>query len=148
MSYSFLLKAAANFVEWFKAAVAKGGAAAHRFAKKIEGAVVDPTSGCGDPLVPQQALHIIAEPFRALWCKPERLACTPWSWDVGSEGQLPPLTVEQLDAALLSKRTGSALGWDAVHPRMLLKLPVSTKQALLDLMHLWENQPCLSPEPA
>ena len=51
----------------------------------------------------------------------QRLDEEPWRWEVGSQS-LPPITLEQLDDAILAKSVGAALGWENVQARLLLKL--------------------------
>ena len=66
------------------------------------------------------------------------LGLPPCQWPVDL-GELPPrLTLLCIQKALLSFAAGTGLGWDAIHPRALLRLPDATLLALARLLFLAE----------
>ena len=50
----------------------------------------------------------------------------------------PPLVMEQFSRALLTFPVGTGLGWDALHPRALTRLPVGILEAVMQLLMLCE----------
>ncbi len=67
------------------------------------------------------------------WAVGQGLPKPQWPDDVGGVVMERP-TVHQLRAALRSFPTGTALAWDALHPRALLRLGDARLEELIDLM--------------
>ena len=50
----------------------------------------------------------------------------------------PPLVLEQFLQSLLTFPCGTGLGWDALHPRALTRLPMGIPHAVLKLLSMCE----------
>ncbi|CAK0873828.1 unnamed protein product [Prorocentrum cordatum] len=125
---------------WAQTAVEKGGRLAHRFSK----ATAPPTvrdAGSGRRLVGMAAIGELTSVWQKLWLQEGfALGAGASSWDVG-EWRLPPISLEQLQAACKRYSPSVGLGCDSLHPRQILLLPVALQQRILDILSAYDDAP-------
>ena len=54
--------------------------------------------------------------------------------------QMEPITVDELDKAASSFPDAAGLGWDAIHPKALLRLPHGLKKRFVDILNCAEKE--------
>ena len=89
------------------------------------------------PLNAQQTADREAGTWAVEWGAGLDLPDVVWPADLGEPP--PPLMLSALRQALASFPAGTGLGWDALHPRALLRLPDSLLSAMVRLLLLCEK---------
>ena len=130
---------------WASDSVLKGGRAAHAFSRK---SLSDrscqfsiPVDEVDLPLNGDQAVQALIDQWLPLWYQERREGQEhPSKWDAKGD-TLPPLELDQLLHACRGYAEGAGLGWDAFHPRLVLLLPQSYQERILDILHGFEEAP-------
>ncbi|CAK0852813.1 unnamed protein product [Prorocentrum cordatum] len=125
---------------WAQTAVEKGGRLAHRFSKATPPPTVRDADS-GRRLVGMAAIGELTSVWQKLWLQDGfALGAGASSWDVG-EWRLPPISLEQLQAACKRYSPSVGLGCDSLHPRQILLLPVALQQRILDILAAYDDAP-------
>ncbi|CAK0815915.1 unnamed protein product, partial [Prorocentrum cordatum] len=125
---------------WAQSAVEKGGRLAHRFSKATPPPTVRDAES-GRRLVGMAAIGELTNVWQKLWLQDGfALGTGASSWDVG-EWRLPPISLEQLQAACKRYSPSVGLGCDSLHPRQILLLPVALQQRILDILAAYDDAP-------
>ncbi len=98
--------------------------------------VLPPCGGCR-PLNAQEGFEDEANSGGAHWAEGQAVEPTVWPTDLGPP--LPRPSVEQFKSACRTFAEGTGLGWDALHPRALLRLLDEALAALMDILIKAEN---------
>ncbi|CAK0790894.1 unnamed protein product [Prorocentrum cordatum] len=125
---------------WAQTAVEKGGRLAHRFSKATPPPTVRDADS-GRRLVGMAAIGELTSVWQKLWLQ-DGLAqgAGASNWDVG-EWRLPPISLEQLQAACKRYSPSVGLGCDSLHPRQILLLPVALQRRILDILAAYDGAP-------
>ena len=92
--------------------------------------------GGGPPASRQQAAELAADEWDAQWGAGKQHPPCQWPDDMGA---IPPMmTVAAFKDACRSFPNGTGLGWDGIHPKALLRLPVSCLSALVRILFISE----------
>ncbi|CAK0867581.1 unnamed protein product, partial [Prorocentrum cordatum] len=125
---------------WAQTAVEKGGRLAHRFSKATPPPTVRDADS-GRRLVGMAAIGELTRVWQKLWLQDGFASgAGASSWDVG-EWQLPPISLEQLQAACKRYSPSVGLGCDSLHPRQILLLPVALQLRILDILAAYDEAP-------
>eukprot|EP00973_Karenia_brevis_P061595 8565581-Karenia_brevis.AAC.1 len=99
-------------------------------------AVKAPPDNVASPLGPQQTADAEAATWAVQWAAERPYPDMDWPEDLGA---IPPqLQLHELKKTLASFPAGTGLGWDALHPRALLRLSDGLLMALLRLLFVCE----------
>ncbi|CAK0836444.1 unnamed protein product, partial [Prorocentrum cordatum] len=125
---------------WAQTAVEKGGRLAHRFSKATPPPTVRDADS-GRRLVGMAAIGELTRVWQKLWLQDGFASgAGASSWDVG-EWQLPPISLEQLQAVCKRYSPSVGLGCDSLHPRQILLLPVALQLRILDILAAFDEAP-------
>ncbi|CAK0828696.1 unnamed protein product, partial [Prorocentrum cordatum] len=123
---------------WAQTAVEKGGRLAHRFSKATPPPTVRDADS-GRRLAGMAAIGELTRVWQKLWLQDGFASgAGASSWDVG-EWQLPPISLEQLQAACKRYSPSVGLGCDSLHPRQILLLPVALQLRILDILAAYDE---------
>lgn len=86
----------------------------------------------------QESAEAERERWLEEWAVCKNLLAPDWN---GSQGMPPPppLVAEHFTRALMSFPTGLGLGWEALHPRALLRPPHGNLLAIMQLLSMCEQ---------
>ena len=150
-----------KWTEWLHDGPGKGLGRQHRMSRTATGWIPSPTAAvdddygdddpeaelvaeaCGQapvaavPLHAQQAADAQGIAWGCEWAVGAEYPLDHWPLDMGPP--LPPIDLQLFRWALASFPVGTGLGWDAVHPRALLRLPDDVLADIIALLALCEQ---------